>query len=480
MKILFDPVMTNRPSVCSTMYLVWELIETIIKARDDVFFYVLYPPNKCDEADKEFLSRHSDRVTLLPLVSSTTDRASELYMLRNTLRKYLNPWSADCWDFDVVVSSRIPVLKHFVTHYSRAMGSKMPSLRLTVGIDEMPVLSFRDTVPWHDYLTPDTVMSYAQADAVLINNQWTKASLRPLLRDILSPSFQRRVLDRIHEVVPVRLGRLNVKAPEDQYQSGDFNVTFVGRVTSTRNFKQAADLFRKHFSFPIGKNKENMKFLISTNSESTGSSNFGETDFVDFQFNDREKFHQFLKAAHVAVNLTHTEDFSLSTYETLMAGVPVLVLDQPWNAFLGADYPFRAKNQVEAYTILRSMAEDYEREYTKFVEWEATYWAGYVASDKNITTGEKLLDLIEDFEARRTEYTSEIGGSYVGVIQEKFGLDAPEIDLTKHLEDQKYLFKEVEDSFSLPLGRVPGTLMLKLVAERLGYRDTNKVGVMKK
>lgn len=475
---MLDCVYTNKPSVCSTSYLVWELIEKMMAWRDDVFFYVLYPPNKCDEADKEFLGRYPDRVTLLPLEQNTTDRFSEMLMLRNAMRNYLSPWSVDCWDFDVIISSRIPVLSHLMPHYARKMGSKMPSLRLTVGIDEMPILPFRDTVPWSDYLYPTTLTSYAMADATLINNQWTKTSLKPVLREMLSPAFQKRVLDRIHEVVPVKLSRFNLKNEDAQYMEGDFNVTFVGRATSTRNFKQVADLFRKQFSYPIGKNKASMKFMISTNSRSLGSSDFGEVDFIDLQHNDRAEFHEFLKEAHIAINLTKTEDFSLSTYETLMAGVPVLVLNEPWNAFLGPDYPFRANSQIEAYAMLTRIVSDYKAEYAKFVEWEATYWAAYIASDKNVTTSERLIEILEDFDARRIAYVEGKGGSYVEIV-EAFN-DAPTIDLSKHLLDSGGIWETKSECNFPTVSRAPGTLMLKLVAQNLGYKDTNKLGIFTK
>ena len=478
MKVFFDVVYTQRPSVCSTSYLVWELIEHLMKWRDDVFFYVTYPPSFWEfKEEREFLSRYPDRVTLIPFEACSSDRVSEIFMLRNSLRGLLNPWSARTWDTDVVVSSRMPVLKHMMVHTGRQMGQKLRSPRMFIGLEEMPVLPFRDTVSWSDVLYPDTLMTYALTDATLINNLWTKKALMPVLKEVLAASYQKKVLEKIHEVVPVKLQRLNLK--KEMYQSGDFNVTFVGRITGTRNFTEVADLFRKQFSFPIGPHKADMKFLISTNSQTTGASDYGEIDFIDMQMNDRPKFYEFLKHAHVALNMSTVEDFSLTTYETLMAGVPVIVLDQPWNGFLGPSYPFRAKNFVEAYAMLSKFASSYAQEYAKFRLWEDTWWASFIAGPANVTTGEKLQELLTSFETYRAGAMKEMGHSYVNVLK---GIPdtGGKVDLQKYLTEKGSLRWEMKENFSLALARTPSVLMLKFKAYEAGYKDTNATGVMAK
>jgi hypothetical protein len=360
------------------------------------------------------------------------------------------------------------------------LGKAMRSHRLFLGLEEMPILPFRDTVAWSDFMYPDTLISYGLLDGVLVNNQWTKKAMRPVLKEVLSVSWQKRVLDNLHEVIPVRLERLNLK--QDLYQSGtDFEVAFVGRMTSTRNFTGVVDLFRKQFSYPIGPNRDKVKFRVSTNSMAMGGAEPDDIDFLDIQMNDRPKFHQFLQGAHLAVNLTSVEDFSLSTYETLKAGVPIIVYQEPWNEFLGPDYPFRAANEKEAYALVSACAAKYEVMYQRFRHWEETYWADYVAGPMNVTTSEVLQKLISDFEVKRRQLIADtgVGGSYkdrVSTIPAEDG----QIDLTQHIRETGRMLDLVEEHFSLTIGRVPSTLMLKLMAETLGYRDTNTVGVMRR
>lgn len=481
MKIMLDCVYTQRPEICSTSYLMWELIERLIEWRDDVFFYVLYPPHKNDEESQAFLARHADRVTLLPLEQSTSDRLSELHMLRNDLRLYLNPWSALTWDTDIVVSSRIPVLKHMRVHAARSQGKQMPSLRAYIGLEEMPLLPFRDTVPWSDMQYPDTIMSYALCDATIVCHQWIKQQLRPVLRELLSPAWQKKVLDNLHEVVPVKLQRLNMKPK--LYSGGKFKLTFVGRMTGTRNFGDVADLFRKQFSFPLGKNKQDMEFLISTNSECMGAGKYGETDFIDLQMNNREQFYKFLNSADIAVNLSTVEDFSLSTYETLLAGVPLIIEDRPWNQFLGKDYPFRVYSDLEAYALINAFAADYKTQYNKLLKWESTYWKSYVEGPLNTTASEALIRLITEYDKRRTESLVGKGGSFREAMF-AFKDATGTLNLTEYINDTgavKLVKRDqVSEHYSLSVARYPSTILLKLLAQEHGWLDTNECGVLRK
>lgn len=482
MKILFDAVYTNRPSVCSTSYLVWQLIKDLSKWREDVFFYVLYPENRMEEADWEFM-KQSDRVTLLPVPAFTADRMTELFLFREELRRYMVPFNRECWDFDVVVSSRIPMLSSFYPHFAREGGTHMRSLRAVIGLEEMPLLPHRQTVAWSDQLYMRTLESYSESDGVLVNNRWTLDPLRKVAREVYSPAMQKKLLSNLHEVLPVKVQRLGRKTDAQMYKEGDFNVTFVGRITGTRNFMQVVDLFRKKFIYAVGK-KKNLKFLVSTNSQSLGASDYGDIEFMDMQYNNREEFHRFLEEAHVSVNLTEVEDFSLATYETLMRGVPIVVLDKPWNSFLGPDYPFRVSSQVEAHALLNSMLEDYPAQYARFVEWEETYWKSFVEGPENTTTSEKLIDMLTAFEAHRLEVIEgrQLGGGMRTELAMLMAAKGDVLDLTAFHDSHIGRFKDGDTltKQSNTISRQCNTLLLKVLAHGQGYKDTKEVGVVAK
>lgn len=475
-RILIDPLYTQRPRVCSSSYLAWQLVEALTKWRPDVYISLVVPLDSCEQEDFDFFDAQPgrERVTLVDIFTNRTDRTSELYMLRAGYHEVLHPLSRDHWDIDVVISSRIPVIKHMVVHSNRPGSAKMRSPRMFIGMEDVPCLPFRDTVAWHDHLYVDTLTSYALADAVILNGMWTKKLLRPVLREVLSPAYQKKVLDNLYEANSVKLERLRMG--RSYTQGEDFNIGFVGRITATRNFNDVAEIFRNQFSYPLGPNKKHIKFGISTNSQSSGAGDPGEIDFIDLQMNDRPKFYEFLDKQHLVLNLSSVEDFSMSTYETLLHGVPMIVYAQPWTELLGPDYPFRVKNEVEVYAAINRFTTNYEQEYAKFVAWEATWWAAAVASPIwNVTTGEKVIQLIEDFEVRRREAYKHQGVS----MRER--LLPYTHDQTLNLNDFVFdgLSKDSKTT-SLSLGRVPSSLVWKMVAYSLGYKDTMTTGVMTK
>jgi hypothetical protein len=471
MKILFDPVYTAVPSTCSTSFLVWELIEQLAPTRPDLFFYVLYPPHKLkdSEHEKAFLGRFADRVTLLPLEQTTSDRTSELYMLRNRLRYYLNPWNPYCWDADMVVSSRMPVLKHFQVH-----GERVPHLeyhlRAHVGLEEMPILPFRETVPWHNVLGLDTVASYGLVDRVLVNHLWMVQYLRPFLRETLSPAWQKRVLSKIREVVPVKLGRLNTNKT---WEGGQFNVGFAGRPTVAHSFHDLSELFRLHYAYAQGVNTS-MSFSVSSH-VGTGPTDFGEIDFIEFHNNNREGYFKYLKNTQALVTFSVGEDFTMTIYEALQAGMPIVMKRAPWNDYLGDSYPFKVNTVTEGYAMLQSLASDYELQYQRFRDWENTYWAAFVASDRNTSTTEALSQTISWFEQLRSERYKDSGKSWTAKYKDS---DLTEINLTEVLNHDKVMVDYPPEHFSRAVGKSPSLLMAKLKMLDLGWKDTNKCGVM--
>ena len=133
-----------------------------------------------------------------------------------------------------------------------------------------------------------SLAAYQSAGAIVINNLWTKAQVDKVARRWLSPSRVKELQASMHEAVPVRLERLAM-CPKPM--SKTLNVVFCGRMTGTRNFKEVAELFRKQFSYPLGKNGVELRFIVSTNSQSTGSTNVGDISFVEVQKNNRQQFH---------------------------------------------------------------------------------------------------------------------------------------------------------------------------------------------
>jgi hypothetical protein len=477
-KVLFDPVYTARPSVCSTSYLCWQIIEHLLP-HEDMFFVVLVPETAlANEDEAKFLNRYPDRVKLVPYDPITTDRMKEHWTFRTAFADFVQPAHKDLWDVDAIVSSRMNQLLMWRMNGTRRMTFGKGSLRAVIGLEEMPQFSFSDTVSWGPGGNMDllSLANYASADAVVISSLWARKEVLRVAREYLAPSKARKLEQDIYEALPIRVQEFDLwDLDKVEAKKDPFNVAFCGRITGTRNFKDVAELFRKQFSFPLGKG--NMKFVVSTNSSSSGSSNYGDVSIIDFEYNDREKFHAFLKdRAHVAVNLSTVEDFSLSTYEPLLMGVPTIVANRPWADFLGPTYPFRVKNEVEAYAWLNEAATHYGEFYKRFREWHDGFWKSWVKSDQNVTTAEVVEDLLLGHQTQLTAFLvdREMGQTWRELIAKQKGKT---LDLGKMLEAA-----DMMPPWGAPKGAVvtktPTFQLVKQLAFLAGWKDTLEPGVV--
>jgi hypothetical protein len=484
-KLFLDPVYTGRPSTCSTSYLAWEIIKHLSAKYDDAFFYLLVPgklfdPTTRNEDDWAFVTQMSDRVRLLPYPYQPQDRIAEMNKCDELLAKYLGPAGYDCWDWDVLLTSRVPQLPFMRNVSGRELNYPHGTPRLFLGMDEMPMFSFRDTIAWASNGNMDlaSLAAYQSAGGVLMNNLWSKTAIEQVARQWLAPSKVRQLMPSIHECVPVKLERLGLKP---RPMGKELRVAFCGRMTGTRNFKEVAELFRKQFSFPLGKNGVEVKFVISTNSLSSGSTKHGDISFVEVQHNDRTKFHPLLDDVHVVVNLSTVEDFSLSTYEPLLHGAPVIVFNKPWTGFLGADYPFRVDNFTQAYAMITAFAKDYVGEYLRFGAWEENTWKGVVEGPQNRTTVEAVDSLVTEHQAYLFDRIAktEGGAVYREIVEVCNKSDGNVVDALSVARSMDR-FVDKGDSYAIPVGKRPNLYLLKPYMNMAGWRDTNQPGVFRR
>lgn len=461
----------------------WQIIEGLAERHPDYFFYLTFPSKYADDKEQmEFLSRMPDRVKLISLDYQTHDRVEELFKVNDPMIRLLEPGMSPLWDFDVMLTSRIPQLQFLRNHTNREVSFGHGTYRGFFGLEEMPVFSFRESVSWAPGRRMDlqSLAAYRSADGIVINNLYVKDQIRRLSKEYLSPSTVLEIQNNIREAIPVRLQRL---ANNPKPIGKTANLCFAGRMTSTRNFQEVAELFRKHASFPLGKKGKEVKFIVSTHSLSTGALSTGEIDFIDVQKNTREQFYAFLKdTAHVVINLSPVEDFSLSTYEPLLYGVPVIVPDEEWTSFLGPDYPFRVKTHEAAYLMLKEFVVNYDVWYAKFIAWEQDWWAKLVASDRNVPTIDVVDGLISEFDAKVISYLdkSEGGEFYKKVIRAMNEDGLQQVDAMAYSNARGVFICPNVSWRNVPVGRRPNMYLMKRYMNLDGWQDTLEPGVFVK
>ncbi len=322
-----------------------------------------------------------------------------------------------------------------------------------------------------------SLAAYSQANGVVINNLYVKEQIRKLSKDWLAPSRTIQIMQNVHEAIPVKLERL---ANNPKTVGKEIDIVFAGRMTGTRNFREIAELFRQQFAFPIGKKGIKTNFIVSTHSLSTGAVATGEIDFIDIQKNTRDQFWALLKKkAHVVINLSDVEDFSLSTYEPLLFGVPVIVPEQPWTSFLGPDYPFRVADYTEAYALLKEFTVNYDALYKQFREWEAKWWSALVASERNKPTVDVVDAMLEAFDLRvKGHLVKSDGGDFYKRLIDQIEQDGlTEVDAMAYA-NKRGIFTCPNISWrQVPVGRRPNMYLMKRYMNLAGWKDTLEPGV---
>ncbi|MDH5184868.1 MAG: glycosyltransferase [Gammaproteobacteria bacterium] len=476
MKYLLDSVYTGLPSTCSTSYLMMKIVDYITDAEPDSYFYVLFPERyEDDEVETSWVLNNRPNVQLVIIPTEIRNRMYEHMTFPADIQDLFHPLGR-CWDVDAILTSRMMQLTMYRTNLTRDVSYGKGTFQCIIGLDEMPFFKFRDTVAWGSRLGLQTAASYLQADGIVVNNLWSKDEIKKETRDYLSFGKQKQLLDLIQECVPVPLVRLDLmdRRPEP---SKDFNIVFCGRITSTRNFAGVVDVFRSNYSFANGTADYKVRYILSTNSRSTGSQDIEDKDFIEVQMNDRVAFHKLLKEeANVVINLSTVEDFSLSTYEPLLFGVPVIVSHHKWSGFLGEDYPFRAESPLEAYAMAKKFTQDYEGMYAKFKKWEETTWASIVNSSVP-TTAEAVLSCVQEHIAKSDYYVESrgIGGKYLDIVN---GVTEDEVDV--YQLSGAVVKPNLKAWRGVPVSKRPSLYSMKMLLRLKGYKDTEKLGIMRR
>jgi len=475
-KILIDPLYSTVPSVCSAMYCAWQIIAEISNRHEDAFFYVVVPKRQFEDPEERAwleAQPYRERVTFLPLEIDVFNRMLELFRVPEQLMNWLNLNDPSYWDVDVVVTARIPQLLNYRVNGPRPTIFEKFSLRGLIGLDDVPLFSVRKNLSWAmQGLTDLPILGlYYAANAVVLQDFWTRDRVIKIAKEKLSPSQVRELSGSIHESVSARLTPLQLREAKPLAKDEELNVVFTGRITSTKNFKGVVDLFRKHFAYGIG--KEHVRFRVSTHSRTT-MHGVGETDFLLFERNGRDEFYRFLRErAHVAVNLSHVEDFSMSTYEPLLHGVPVVVSAYPWSDFLGPEYPFRVRSLVESYALIKDFIRHYDEMYARFVDWHEKHWRRIVEEPRNRSTAEVVCSEVERFLAlREQKVAAPYGGTYRDLAEELAAGSEDRLDLQKILVERG-VWKLGE---KIPPSRRPSLATFKAIVNSLGFRDAKEVG----
>jgi hypothetical protein len=373
LKVLLDPIYSARPSNCSSAFKCRRLIEHTLAKRDDIFFYWMIPDWELDDIDKDWFPKHPNiRYIEFPYHK---DRMREYLRYPDELDK-IQAFNGDFWDFDFVFTSRtaqIPNTKLVMTAPRQKKQAKNP-LKVVACFEEMIVMSSRPTVAKSDDLIQDmaTINGYLASDVTYLQTEKEVKEIMTIARQYYSPATLKRLRSKFELVTPMPFREVCQKESKFRYDGKrEFCLAYAGRMEKvSANLKDLYRVMGTQHAF----GGESVKLLICT---VTPSISFAPPSVTEYRVASREEFWRSAKEdMDVLLSLHYESEFSLTRFEPVMFGVPVVIIDRKWSRTLFGDhYPFYVQNMAEACAMITRIRADYDKYYDLFVEWQTTHFA---------------------------------------------------------------------------------------------------------
>ena len=443
MKIMLDPVLTAKPSHCSTNIQFYTFVNWMLERRDDVFFYWLVP----NWVEAEEMGWYPDHPNIKYIrVPQHKDRTKEYVTLRDEMDKLI-AFNGTHWDFDVLITVRAgltPLMKMLINS-PRQAGN--PWVKEVWVIENMPLMKFKGSVLVLDQKVQDlyTLAGYHAADRVFLMSYHERKGIIAAARNYFTPSMVKGLQAKLKEVVPVQFDEFKKKAKKFWYKPGQekpFCIAYVGRLASTGT--NLDKVYRAMTNNWIMKGGEKVRLVVAT--VSTGG-RMQPPPFVELIRAPREEFWRMAREdMHVVIIMHEEAGFLLAMIEPLMLGTPVIVKDLPWTrGQLGDDYPFYANSDVKAYALCKMFYDDYDKMYDLFKEWyDGWFVPTYTERFKTDHLYTLLENAVVDYEERlvakiREKWVSRKKNDIVGKLIEYTGGEIHLIEDLRMLEQKKVL-----------------------------------------
>lgn len=407
-KVLLDPILTSSPQKCSTNTQFDTFVRRMLASRNDVFFYWIVP-EYVEEADFASYPQHPNIKYLRS--NQSKDRVREYITMAPALEDWL-AFNGTQWDFDILLTVRsglVPLMRLIMTSPREKRWFWTKEVWL---IEEMPMVSFKDTVPQmmpngvHDRFT---IEGYIAAEKVFLCSYHEKPGIMREARQWYAPSVVRALEPKLQPMVTAQFEDYLLK-PADSFFRKDgeqqFGLAYIGRMEKANNTDDVYEIMEKAWVL----RGDRVKPIACT--VSTIVKSFDE-EIVDVRFPPREEFWEIVKTElHAFIYMPKGGGFSLSLIEPLMLGTPVItVRNEVHESLLGPDYPFYAPGPSGVYAMFKALYDDYEGQYARFAKWqkewfEPTYRRRFSEDLLYPKLEQGLIDYEAMVEARKEEISS--------------------------------------------------------------------------
>lgn len=371
MKILIDPIHTNDPQLCSCNYKMQTMMQAILEAREDVFFYYLIPDDENStkwDIDYKWLIQ-DPRVKYIK-IPVDIDRMRE-YARINSHLEDIFAYNGEYWDWDVLITARSTQIANIRTWATRRNRSWE---RCIIIDDEFPIMSFKPRANLPSIQTADmqALTGYMSAEKSLIFSYFSREQIIKTARKYFTPSNVRELDKKVVTANSRKFDKFELKNPKfiKDVSSGkkSFKCCYTQRLSGKVDRQDTVlELFEKQWIMHGG--KDNIEFICTTNARVADA--YQHIKHLNVKRCNRDEFWDTMRnEAALIFAASEDEDYPLSLIEPVVLGVPIIILDTPFvQPTFGKDYPFLCKSVPQMYTYIREFYHDYEGMYAKFAEW---------------------------------------------------------------------------------------------------------------
>ncbi|MDJ0767125.1 MAG: hypothetical protein QNJ97_29395 [Myxococcota bacterium] len=477
-----------------------KIVERIAAERPDAFFYWLVPEWATQE-DLDWLPKERVRQYVYPY---SKDRMKEYQRMTLDLEEAVS-FQGALWDVDIMLTNRttvIPLIKQWMNRPNKVNYNWAKRVIL---IDDMPLMSFKQLLPSIKAATQDitNLTGYLCADRTYISAFWEKDEILRIGKELLSPSYLRKLAHGIVEASSAVFPepQLKTRASIERMLNGErqFTIGYCNRLTQSQTrLTEIFDLMEKNRII-----RQNVRCLISTVSKTSGRVRYrGKQqlpDWVEMIRPEREGFWDVCRNEFdVVLDLTVEADFSMSLVEPLLLGCPVILIDDKWSrGCVGDDYPFFVKNPKHAFGLLRTFYMEYGKCYREFAQWQQTHFKRLTESWKDGYLPDLIMGEVQQWESLAEDYfrwknersTVPISGGVITKHLIEYADKTGEIVLQDALTDlgQQEVIEHLHQKFDpefkehLRMAFATGWNEFRLGLMQAGYRDAStQTGHMRK
>lgn len=368
MKVFFDCILTaGSPKHCSTTMQFAKLAEMLFAAREDIFIYWAIPKGLPGAKRKDY--EEHPKIKYIEIEQDWGDRNVEYRRLPAEYSRILRH-EGDCWDWDVMVTIRAPLIPNIRAICSNYRNPKVSRKKKILCIEDMMASSKKPTVSIGDIEAQDLMLvsGYVASDMVLCPAYHQKRWALELARDHLSASHVRTIMKNFREVSHLCLGDYPEQGLKDKFKyKGDrkLNVAFVGRL---ERFGTRLNVMNSILSNTFILHNDKVHPFICTITE--GDTHV-DTCAIEVRHPKQKEFWRICREEmDLTISFSVDVELNMSKLEPTLFGVPTIVIRAPWSeAMFGKDYPFMVKSENEAYAWVTKFQEEYDKWYEVFAEW---------------------------------------------------------------------------------------------------------------